>query len=303
MESGVTSTDPGAHPPPRAAVGVACGVGAALFWAAGFVAARHAVDIGFTPADLAIHRFVWAGLIMLPLVQRSGLGDLGGVGWRRALALTILGGPGLALVSYSGFLLVPLGHGAVIQPSCAALGGLALATLVLREPLPAMRAAGAAVIVCGLAVIGGEALATIGRAGILGDLAFATAGFFFATFGMLLRLWRIAPMDATAVISVLSIGGVPIYWAFFGVDRLLAFGVWENLLQALVQGILAGPGAIYLFTRSVVLLGAGRAAVFPSLVPGFTMLIGLLLIGEVPSLPQLAGFAIVLIGFRLTQVR
>ncbi len=65
---------------------------------------------------------------------------------------------------------------------------------------------------------------------------------------------------------------------------MIAAGWQENLLQAVVQGILAGPGAIYLFTRSVVLLGAGRAAVFPSLVPGFTLLIGFLALGEVPSL-------------------
>ncbi len=68
-----------------------------------------------------------------------------------------------------------------------------------------------------------------------------------------------------------------------------------------MQGILAGPGAIYLFTRSVVLLGAARAAVFPSLVPGFTLLIGFLALGEVPSAAQLVGFAIVPTGFRLTQ--
>ena len=68
-------------------------------------------------------------------------------------------------------------------------------------------------------------------------------------------------------------------------------------MQAVVQGILAGALSIYLFTRAVVLLGAGRAAVFPSLVPGFTMLIGFLALGEVPTLAQLAGFAIVLVGF------
>ena len=82
---------------------------------------------------------------------------------------------------------------------------------------------------------------------------------------------------------------------------MIALGVWENLLQAVVQGILAGPAAIYLFTRSVVLLGAGRAAVFPSLVPGFTLLVGLRRARDVPSIPQLLGFAIVLFGFRLTQ--
>lgn len=285
---------------PAAAVGIACGTGAALFWAIGFVAARHGIDIGFSPADLTLYRFC-SGVVLLPLVLRAGWRDLGGVGWGRAVALTVLGGPGLALISYSGFLLVPLAHGGVIQPSFAALAGLLLATLVLRERLPATRAIGALVIVAGLVVIGGEALATIGGHGIIGDLLFALAGLFFATFGMLLRRWRVAPMHGTAVISVVSLAGVPLYWALLGLAHLAPLGLRENLLQALVQGVLAGPGAIYLFTRSVELLGAGRAAVFPSLVPGFTMLIGFLLLGEVPSIAQLAGLAIVLAGFRLTQ--
>jgi drug/metabolite transporter (DMT)-like permease len=296
-------SDPTApHPDLRAtAAGIACGTGAALFWAAGFVAARYGIAIGFSPADIVLHRFIWAGLVFLPFVARQGFGDLGGVGWTKAVALTLLGGPPLALLSYAGFLFVPLAHGGVIQPSCAALGGLALATLVLKEKLPAQRAAGAAVIVAGLAVIGGDALATIGAHGLIGDLSFATAGLMFASFATLLRLWRIAPTRAVAVTSVVSLIAVPIHWFAFGFERMLSLGLAENLVQLAVQGIFAGAGATYLFTRSVVLLGAGRAAVFPSLVPGFTLLIGFLAIGEVPSLAQVAGFAIVLAGFRLTQ--
>ena len=87
----------------------------------------------------------------------------------------------------------------------------------------------------------------------------------------------------------------------FGVIALVALGLWENLLQAVLQGLLAGPGAIYLFTRSVVLLGAGRAAVFPTLVPPGVLLIGWIALGSMPSVLQLIGLAIVLIGFRLTQ--
>jgi drug/metabolite transporter (DMT)-like permease len=41
--------------------------------------------------------------------------------------------------------------------------------------------------------------------------------------------------------------------------------------------------------------------VFPSLVPGFTLLVGYVALGEQPTLAQLAGLAIVLFGFRLTQ--
>jgi drug/metabolite transporter (DMT)-like permease len=280
-------------------LGVACGAGAALFWAAGFVAARHAIAVGFSPADIAFHRFVWAGLLCLPLAARAGLSDLAGVGWVRGVALTLLGGPPLALFSYAGFLFVPLAHGGVIQPSCAALGGLVLASLVLGEKLAIQRAVGGAIIVAGLVVIGAEALATIGAHGLIGDLSFVTAGLMFAVFGTLLRLWRIAPTRAVVVTSIVSLLELPIQWLVFGFERMIGLGLIENLIQVATQGIFAGAGATYLFTRSVVLLGAGRAAVFPSLVPGFTLLIGFLVLGEVPSLAQLAGLVIVLIGFRL----
>jgi drug/metabolite transporter (DMT)-like permease len=282
-------------------IGVLCGVGAAVFWAAGFVAARHGIDIGFTPVDITFHRNFWAGLALLPLAWRDGLRDLNGVGWIRGIVLTFFGGIGISFVSYSGFLLVPLGHGGIIQPSCAALLGLLLATLVLHERLPPRRATGAGVIVCGLVVIGGEAVTTIGAHGVAGDLLFVLAGSFFATFGMLLRKWRVPPMRATVVVSVLSLVILPVYAALAGFERIGALGFWENLLQAVMQGLLAGPGAIYLFTRSVVLLGAGRAAVFPTLVPPFVLLIGWIALGVMPSLPQFVGLAIVLAGFRLTQ--
>ena len=281
--------------------GIACGIGAAVFWAVGFVAARHGIAAGFSPADIVLHRFVWAGLAFLPLIVREGFADLGSVGWRRGVLLTLIGGPPFSHLSYAGFLLVPLAHGAVIQPSCAAIGGLVLATLVLKEKLPLQRAAGAAVIVVGLCVIGGEALATIGAHGLLGDFAFASAGLLFATFSMLLRLWQIAPMRAVAVTSVVALIDLPIYWLAFGFERMIALGLVENLIQAVTQGIFSGAGAVYLFTRSVLMLGAGRATVFAALVPGFTLLIGFLALGELPTVGDLAGFAIVLIGFRLTQ--
>ena len=64
----------------RTLLGIAGGIGAALFWALGFVATRHGLKVGFTPADLLMHRFVWSGLAFLPIVFRSGLGNLCGIG-------------------------------------------------------------------------------------------------------------------------------------------------------------------------------------------------------------------------------
>jgi drug/metabolite transporter (DMT)-like permease len=281
------------------ALGMLCGAGSALCWALGFVAARHGVLAGMSPLVLSLHRFVWPGFALLPFIAASGLGDLGGLGWRRGIAITLFGGLPLALWSYIGYVYVPLGHGSIIQPSCAAVGGLVLARLILKEKLPPLRVAGALIIVLGLAVIGVEALRTMGSQGLLGDLLFVAAGSSFAIFGMLLRLWRIPPMHATAVTSVLSLAGLPIL--LFAYRNFLAAGFYENLLQAVVQGIFAGPAAIYLFTRAVVLLGAGRAALYPSLVPPFSLLIGFFTLGEAPSLWQLIGLAIVIAGFQLTQ--
>ena len=61
-------------------IGIVCGTLAALAWAGGFVVAKHGIQVGFSPADLAFHRFFWSGLLMLPYVVRDGLRDLDGVG-------------------------------------------------------------------------------------------------------------------------------------------------------------------------------------------------------------------------------
>ena len=265
-------------------IGIVCGTLAALAWAAGFVVAKHGIQVGFSPADLAFHRFFWSGLLMLPLIIREGLRDLGGIGWGRASVMTILSGPPQSLLAYSGFILVPLGHGTTIQPACAALSGLVLASLILHEKATFQRVIGGAIIIAGLLVFGAESLTTIGNSGVGGDLLFATAGLFWATFGTLLRLWNVAGTRAvTAVGAVSVIVLAPIYFFIYGVSGLAKQSLFENLLQAVVQGGIAGSLPIYLFAHAVIALGGGRAATFPALVPVFGAIIGFLALGVAPS--------------------
>ena len=282
-------------------IGILCGAGAALGWAAGFVAAKHGISIGFSPADLAFHRYFWTGLLLIPLMLRAGIADLGGVGWGRGLVMSILSGPPQAFIAYSGFVLVPLGHGTTIQPACAALFGILLATGLLREKMTAQRAFGAVAIISGLLVFGFESLTTIGSHGVAGDLLFVTAGLFWATFGILLRYWHVSGMRAVAAVGTLSIILMaPLYLAAAGYSHLLRMGFWENALQIAVQGVLAGVLPIYLFAQAIERLGAGRASTFPALVPVFGLVIGFLALGVIPSLPQLIGLVIVVVGFRFT---
>jgi drug/metabolite transporter (DMT)-like permease len=281
-------------------VGVLCGTIAALSWAVGFVAARHGVQIGLKPQDLAFHRFFWIGLLLIPAIWRAGLSDLGGVGWARGFVIFMLAGPMQGFLSAAGFTLAPLGHGGVIQPGTAALVGLILATLILHEPLRLRRILGASAILAGLILLGAEAVTTIGTHGLGGDLLFLSAGIFWATFGTLLRLWNLRAQRAAIAITALSlIVYAPLHAVVFGFDSMIAAGLGENVLQIVIQGVFAGPLAVHLFARAVALLGAGRAAAFPAMVPPATLLIGVLALGEIPTMIQLAGLAVVVVGFRL----
>lgn len=276
-------------------------MGAAFGWAAGFVAAKHGIGVGFSPADLAFHRYFWSGLLLMPLVLRTGLRDLGAIGWGRGLVMTVLSGPPQAYIAYSGFVLVPLGHGTTIQPACAALFGLILASVMLRERMTPQRIFGAAAIIAGLLVFGAESVTTIGRQGVGGDLLFVTAGCFWATAGILLRHWSMPGTRAVAAVGIISVVVMaPPFLLLVGYHHILQMGLWENLLQIAVQGLLAGMLPIYLFSHAIMLLGGGRASTFPALVPIFALVIGYLGLGVLPSLPQLVGLAIVLVGFRFT---
>jgi len=280
-------------------IGVLCGAGAALGWAAGFVAAKHGVSVGFSPYDLAFHRFFWSGLLLVPIAMRQGVVRLGGIGWPRALVMAILAGPPQAVLAYTGFILVPLGHGTTIQPACAALFGIILATFVLHERASLTRIIGGATIIAGLMVFGAESLTTIGHQGIGGDLLFALAGLFWATFGILLRTWSVSGTRAAAVVGAVSVVVfAPLHALFVGYSGILHMSLAENVIQIVVQGLLAGVLPIFLFARAVILIGAGRAAVFPALVPGFSLIVGYLALGVIPSVPQLIGLVVVLIGFR-----
>jgi drug/metabolite transporter (DMT)-like permease len=280
-------------------IGVLCGMGAAFGWAAGFVAAKHGIAIGFSPADLAFHRFFWSGLLLTPLALREGVRDFGGIGWPRALLMSVLAGPPQAMTAYAGFILVPLGHGTTIQPASAALSALILATVMLHEHPAIHRIIGGVTIIAGLMVFGWESLATIGSHGVGGDLLFVTAGFFWATFGTLLRYWHVSGRRAVALVGFLSVVVyAPLYAVLVGFSGLMHMSLADNLLQIVVQGLLAGTLPILLFARAVILLGAGRAGTFPALVPGFSLVVGYLTLGVIPSVAQLVGLVIVVIGFR-----
>ena len=272
----------------RILVGTLCGIAAALGWAAGFVAAKHGIGVGFSPADLAFHRFFWTGLLLLPLALREGLRNLGGIGWGRGLVMSVLAGPPQAMIAYTGFILVPLGHGTTIQPACAALFGLVLASAMLGEPATLRRIIGGVTIIAGLAGVRRRvarhhrqpaASAAISCSPPPGCSGRSSARFCAITACRPRARRRggraVGRLLCAALCRLRRLRRICCNWAW---PR-----TWSRWwYRASLSGVLP----IYLFTRAVILLGAGRAATFPALVPGFSLIIGYLALGIVPSLPQ-----------------
>lgn len=290
----------GAPAPSRAAVrkALALGLFAALIWGGYLAYSRYGVTQGLEPPDFALLRYGVAGLVMLPWLLRRGFFTLAGVGWPHGLVLTFCAGPLFMLLLSAGYLFAPLAHGTVIPPSVMVVSTMLLAGLVLGDWPPKTRLIGIAVIVTGLAcVAGGGLLTSKGEQTWIGDILFATAAPLWAVFTVLQRRWGHTPMQATAVMSVLSmLFLLPPFVIFAGFDRLLAIPRHDLVLQIVVQGLLSGVLAVVAFAAAVQLLGASRSAVFPALVPGTGILIGIPLTGEWPSPLQWLGIGLVTAG-------
>ncbi|EOX6785745.1 DMT family transporter [Pseudomonas aeruginosa] len=278
-------------------VGLLFGVVAAVIWGGFLTVSRHGIGEGLRGSDLAFLRYATAGLLLLPVLLRRSPSTLGGIGWRRGAGLALLAGPLFVLIGASGYLYAPLAHGAVIQLGVLTLASIALSAWLLGERLRPMRLLGLVVLVAGLATIAGPAIFSGGSRAWIGDLMFATAGAMFATFTVLVRRWKIAALDATVAVSVLSaVAYSPLYLLFEGTARLASASPSMLIEQVLVQGVLSGIVALFAFAQAVHRLGAGRAALFPALAPAVAILLGIPLVGELPAAGQWLGLAIVTAG-------
>ena len=76
-----------------------------------------------------------------------------------------------------------------------------------------------------------------------------------------MRKQRLDPMLATAVISFVAlVTYVPVYLATTGIQGLLAVAPVVLWTEALVQGLIAGAGTLYTYSKMVALLGPAKRA-------------------------------------------
>lgn len=286
----------------RTALAVAAAVAAMLLYGGQFVLSRWSIQRSLSLWDLGTLRFLTAGLLCLPFALRGGAG--GGVGPGRLLVLTLAAGAPYTLIMYAGLSLAPAAHGAVIIPGATPVVSALLAWAWFGERPWRARVGGLAAIVVGLALVGSPGFRVGGGSSAwLGDALFVAAGVLWGLYTVCARLWRVDPLRATAAVWALSLAYVPIYAVVAGPTRLLGAPRGEVIFQALYQGVGVAICALVLYSFAIRALGATVAALFMPLTPVFGVLLGVPILGEVPSAVQVLGILAVIGGMVAASLR
>jgi drug/metabolite transporter (DMT)-like permease len=283
----------------RYAHGALCGLLAVSIWAANIIVGSLGLRSSLTAWDITAIRFAVAGLLLAPLLARSGLA-LDRLGWLGVAAL-VLGGAPTVLLANAGLLFAPAAHAGALFPGVMPLMTAMLAALILKEVFTLQRRVGFALILSGIVcIVWGSGIA-FGTSQTIGHVLFLGSALAFACYTVALRWARLDGLHAAAISAVGSmLLFVPPYVLMAQASMfeapLSAIG-----LQALVQGLLTAVVSYIVYGRAVSILGASSGAAFAASCPAMTALLAIPILGEWPTFIDWLAIALISIGVYLVS--
>lgn len=248
-----------------------------------------------TPFDIAALRFAVSAVFMLPVF----IAVKNALPLPRLIALASAGGMFYALLAYGGFVYAPAAHAGIIINGGVPLATAGLAWLWLKDR-PAPRALWAlGIAATGVLVIGLKSLGTPHADSPLewlGDLCFVGAAILWACYGLMVRLWRVRPIDAVSGIAVASATlYLPVYFLFLP-KGILQAPLNDILLQAFYQGTVAALVAAFSYAYATLSLGSGVASLMLAIVPATSAVLAVPLLGEPFGGITVVGVVLVTLG-------
>ena len=276
-------------------LGVILGISATVIWAGWPVLSKIATNNQLAPYDITMLRFSISGLILLPLfiMRFARLKAIAAKG----VVLAFGAGAPYVLFGTSGMAYAPTSHFSIIMPTSMLLFTTLGSVLWLGEKLTLTRILGISFIIAGVVFVGANSLGglAIGDT-LIGDFMYLMCGLLWSIYTLLARYWKINPWDATVLVSMVSIVlYMPFYLYQFG-GQILAVETDTLIIQGLYQGVFASIGALYLYSKSVTLLGATKGAIFSVLLPPLSLLLGSFLLEEVLTWVEIGGLILVCLG-------
>lgn len=309
---------------PRA-IGLLAAVVTVALWTAFIVIARASAQRTLTPFDIALLRISGASVVLLPwgwwMVRRrtaalgpaappSSLAGISPLPLRTTALLGTFGGLLYAMFAYSGFFHAPATHAAVLMPGSLPLWTALLATVLLRDHITPLRAAGLALIVVGDLLVGGLSLLAAFSGGDVwkGDVLFMMAASSWAVYSVLARRHAVDAVQATIAITAFAcLVYVPSYAllvALGAVTSHLALAPWSEIIFHMV---FQGGGSVVIsgitFTRMIQHFGPVRSTMITALVPGLSAMGAVVFLNEPLHWNLVAGLLLVTGGILLGVLR
>lgn len=274
-----------------------------LFWAGNFLVARMFHEV-IPPFQMSFWRWLMALLIILPFTSRALSANIGTI--RQELGfLVFLGAIGVA--AFNCFIYAALQHTTVVNASLInslmPVATFLFALVFIGDRLSPRQMLG--VLIC---VAGAMFIIARGEIGLLTSLSFNAGDMlvlfgltFWALYTVMIR-WRKTVLPPMVFLTVTIA---------FGVLCHLPFVAWEyagqggfppsagNLAALLYLAIFPSLLAYIFWNRAVTALGPGRTGLFMYLMPIFSTLLAVLLLGEEFRFFHLAGMALIFLGIAL----
>ncbi len=276
----------------------------AAVWGGSFIFAEIAL-CEVPPLTIALHRVFWAlpVLALIVLVRRVPLPRAPRV-WGAYLVMGALNNAIPFSLIFWGQTRIDAGLAAILNGTTALIGAVVAGVFLVDEPLTGRRIAGAGLGLAGVAVImGPQALtgfdpANLAQLAVLGaTLSYAFAG----VWGKVALRGQPPLMNALGMLAGSTVLLIPAVSLVDGVPLVsLSVGVWSALLGL---AVLSTALAYVLYFAILARAGAANLLLVTLLIPPFAIALGAAFLGERPGPGAWAGFAVIALGFAVTDGR
>jgi drug/metabolite transporter (DMT)-like permease len=284
--------------------GILCGLGAVLMFSAQAVAGRFGVQAGLNAIDLAMLRYLFSGMVLIPalgwlLWQRRFLR----IPAKRLVVLSLMAGPIYGMAFIGAMVYAPATHTALIFPALTPVFTALIArrTLSAADRTPTLALL---LLVTGVVCAKFDIFTSMSEnmgATWFGDMLLVLTAFVWAGYTVLLRRWQIPVLDGVIGVQLSGFPVALVYLLF--VDTAITHASWTAVVgQGLYFGLGVGVAGSVLFTLSVRYLGA-KAQMFVALMPVLGLSLAVWVLGEPMTLALWFGGALVVAGLLVALMK
>jgi drug/metabolite transporter (DMT)-like permease len=281
---------------------------ATVLWSGNFIVARATIH-DISPIHLAFGRWFTASLIMVPV----GLGALKRE-WQQVLAgKWNIVFAGLFGISIFNTLVYVAGHHseaiqiALLGTTSSPVFSFILARIFLKEKIPPRRILGLLVCIAGILFIlsRGSWGTFINLRFSRGDWWILLAAFSFAVYNIFVRARPVKLGSVAYLTAVFFAGTLMLAPVALGDWMLGASPHMTTSLGAMIFYLGAGTsvGAFFCWNAAIAKLGAARASLFGMLIPVFSSIEAVLILGEKLLLPHILGMVLVFSGVFMANTK